>query len=109
MPRDAAVPGELFDSVADNLIPNALNKMRGSGARVEVSLSHADSPRFCVTDTGAPVPSAVARNLFNAPVPSQTGLGIGLYQAAKQALQHGYRLHLASNEPGQVRFELARA
>ena len=107
---DASVPGELFDSVADNLIQNALNKSRGGNAsRVEVSFSCADSPRLGVTDAGTPVPPAVARNLFDAPVPSKTGLGIGLYQAARQAAKHGYKLALAVNEPGQVRFELALA
>lgn len=107
---DHQVPGELFDSVADNLIQNALNKIRGGNAtRVEVSFSCAESPCLRVTDAGAPVPAAVARNLFDAPVPSKTGLGIGLYQAAKQAAQHGYKLALAVNEPGEVRFELAPA
>ena len=107
---EASVPGELFDSVADNLIQNALNKSRGSNsARVEVTFSCAEYPRLGVTDAGTPVPSAVARNLFDAPVPSKTGLGIGLYQAAKQAARHGYKLALAVNEPGQVRFELAPA
>jgi signal transduction histidine kinase len=104
----ATVPAELFDSVADNLIQNALNKARGDpGFRVEVSFTCTDEPRLRVTDRGGPVPAAVARKLFDGPVPSQTGLGIGLYQAAKHAAQHGYRLALASNEPGQVRFELA--
>ena len=107
---EASVPGELFDSVADNLIQNALNKgLGGNSARVEVRFSCAESPRLGVTDAGTPVPSAVARNLFDAPVPSKTGLGIGLYQAARQAANHGYKLALAVNEPGQVRFELAPA
>jgi len=106
----ARVPAELFDSVAENLIQNALSKGHGiDGFRVEVSLAGADVPRLVVTDGGVPVPTAVARRLFEAPVPSQTGLGIGLYQAAKQAAQHGYRLALAVNEPGRVRFELAQA
>jgi len=107
---EASVPGELFDSVADNLIQNALNKSRGGNAgRVEVSFSCAQAPLLGVTDAGTPVPPAVARNLFDAPVPSRTGLGIGLYQAARQAAKHGYKLALAVNEPGQVRFELAPA
>ena len=42
-------------------------------------------------------------------MPSQTGLGIGLYQAALQAQKLGYELRLAVNEPGRVCFELARA
>jgi signal transduction histidine kinase len=105
----AALPGELFDSVADNLIQNALSKGRGeAGFRVEVHFACAQTPCLRVTDVGVPVPAAVARRLFDGPVPSQTGLGIGLYQAAKQAAQHGYRLALACNEPGQVRFELGQ-
>jgi hypothetical protein len=41
-------------------------------------------------------------------VPSHTGLGVGLYHAAKQADQLGYRLTLAANEPGSVCFVLSR-
>jgi len=41
-------------------------------------------------------------------VPSQYGLGVGLFQAAKQAGQLGYRLTLTSNDNGKVCFELAR-
>jgi signal transduction histidine kinase len=105
----AKVPGELFDSVADNLVQNALHKGRGEkDFRVEVYFACADTPCLRVTDVGVPVPPPVAQRLFDAPVPSQTGLGIGLYQAAKQAAQHGYRLALASNEPGMLRFELGR-
>jgi hypothetical protein len=33
-------------------------------------------------------------------------LGIGLYQAARQAEQLGYQLHVAYNEQGRVCFEL---
>ena len=106
----AVLPAELFDSVADNLIQNALSKGRGDpGFRVEVSFSCTDRPCLRVTDVGGPVPATVVRRLFDGPVPSKTGLGIGLYHAAKQAAQHGYRLALASNEPGRVRFELAQA
>lgn len=105
---DATVPGELFDSVAENLIQNALNKGHGAaGFRVEVHFSCAEKPSLRVTDVGEPVPAAVARRLFDGPVPSQMGLGIGLYQAARQAAQHGYRLALANNEAGAVRFELS--
>lgn len=106
---EAEVPAELFDSVAENLLQNALAKGRtGQGVRVEVTFSCNDRPRLTVSDSGAPVTSSVARKLFEAPVPSQTGLGIGLYQAARQAARLGYRLALAVNQPGDVRFELAR-
>jgi len=46
--------------------------------------------------------------LFHNPVQSHTGLGIGLFQAAKQAAQAGYCLALAANEPGMVCFVLTR-
>src|SRR5690606_26432134 len=75
----AKVPGELFDSVADNLVQNALNKgRREKDFRVEVYFVCADTPCLRVTDVGVPVPPPVAQRLFDAPVPSQTGLGIGL-------------------------------
>ena len=52
---------------------------------------------------------AVASRLFSAPLPSQHGLGIGLYQAAQQAEQLGYKLTLVNNSDGRVCFELTRA
>jgi signal transduction histidine kinase len=106
----ASLPADLFDSVADNLIQNALAKSIGR-ARVEVTVELAWSDgnvRLRVGDTGAAVPDSVARQLFGAPVPSQTGLGIGLYQAARQATTHGFVLTLLQNEQGGVVFELAR-
>jgi hypothetical protein len=39
-------------------------------------------------------------------VPSRSGHGIGLYQAAKRAEMMGYSLALTHNRPGQVCFEL---
>ena len=54
------------------------------------------------------MPKLVATRLFSVPVPSRTGLGIGLYQAAQQAAQAGYSLTLVSNEAGNVCFELRK-
>jgi len=102
------VPGELFDSVAENLLQNAIAKAHQQPSlHITVSF-HAAAGKLRVCDTGAALPRAVATRLFVAPVPSQTGLGIGLYQAAKQAAQLGYRLALADNADGRVRFELTR-
>jgi hypothetical protein len=42
-------------------------------------------------------------------VRSSTGLGIGLYQAARLAERSGYALKLAENRDGAVCFSLARA
>jgi len=104
------VPVDLFDSVADNLVQNALNKGRvETGLRIEVAFSCASDPRLVVSDSGSPVPRHVVQQLFDGPVPSQMGLGIGLYQAAKQAAQAGYRLQLESNDPGAVKFALGKA
>jgi signal transduction histidine kinase len=102
--RHRSVPLALFNSVADNLIRNALAKQRGEpGIRVRVSLEE-DAVRVC--DTGSAVPAHIARDLTRAPVASAAGLGIGLYQAARQAEASGYRLVLEKNENGAVCFAL---
>lgn len=104
------IPAELFDSVADNLIENALAKQsEGRPVNVELRFSSAGGGALSVCDSGAPVAQAVAARLFGAAVPSQTGLGIGLYHAAKHAERLDYRLELSENEPGRVRFTLSRA
>jgi len=104
------LPGELFDSVAENLLQNALAKaQQHPGLRISVSFQPDAGGRFTICDTGRAVPRGVATRLFATPVPSQTGLGIGLYQAAKQAEQLGYQLTLASNTDGRVCFKLGRA
>ena len=71
----------------------------GGGAAVEL--------RVC--DTGQAVPADLVKSLLRAPVPSDNGLGIGLYQAARQAEAAGYVLRLESNRDGDVCFCLRRA
>jgi len=46
---------------------------------------------------------------MRAPLPSSGGLGIGLYQAARQAEAAGYRLLLEANRDGEVCFALRPA
>ena len=100
------IPPELFDCVADNLIENASNKrLREPGIRITVSLD-ADTQTFSVTDNGSAIPPPQAHSLLHTVVPSEDGLGVGLYQAARWAQQQGWQLHLAANQPGEVRFEL---
>ena len=77
--------------------------------RINVSFQPAVGGSLTICDTGNAIQNAVATRLFAAPVPSQTGLGIGLYQASKQAQQLGYKLTLVSNSDGRVCFELARS
>jgi hypothetical protein len=105
------VPRALFDSVADNLLQNALAKRSAEPAvRVSAELSAAGAaPRLRVCDTGRAVPPEIAGALLRAPVRSNNGLGIGLFQAARQAQASGYELVLEANRDGMVCFVLRRA
>lgn len=96
------LPGALFDCVADNLIRNALEKP-GSPA-ILVTLGEG----FClsVEDCGEPIEPVRAARLFLQPLASDTGLGIGLYQAGRLAESAGYSLQLAENRVACVRFVL---
>jgi signal transduction histidine kinase len=110
-PPGVRVPRSLFDSVSDNLIRNALAKRADDAAvRVRVALECPDGVvRLRVCDSGHAVAPAIAADLLRAPVSSRGGLGIGLYQAARQAEAAGYRLALESNRDGQVCFALTPA
>jgi hypothetical protein len=108
---DLPIAQSLFDSVADNFLQNALQK-RASGPPIDirVELTCLDGRiEFSVSDTGAPMEAEGAGRLFDWPLPSRSGLGIGLYQAARQADALGYRLRLAENREGCVRFVLLNA
>jgi signal transduction histidine kinase len=106
-PAGVRLPRSLFDSVADNLIRNALAKRAGDeGLRVRVALECAERIALRVCDSGAAVPAEIAASVLRAPVNSRGGLGIGLYQAARQAEASGYRLVLESNRDGEVCFVL---
>jgi signal transduction histidine kinase len=105
---DLPIAQSLFDSVADNFLQNALQK-RASGPPIEIRVSVASREgriEFAVADSGAAMAADAAARLFEWPLPSHHGLGIGLYQAARQADAMGYRLRLADNREGRVRFVL---
>jgi len=102
------VPRGLFGSVADNLLQNALAKRAADATvGVRVTLDCRDGVQLQVCDTGHAVPSELAASLLRAPVRSASGLGIGLYQAARQAEASGYALGLTENRDGQVCFALS--
>jgi signal transduction histidine kinase len=105
----AWLPHELFDSVADNLMQNALRK-RQQAPEMHIRVDLLTSPRISLTvcDTGGMASVEVTEKLFRAPVSTHDGLGIGLYQAAKQATELGYRLGLRENREGYVCFELTQ-
>ncbi|MBL8527780.1 MAG: HAMP domain-containing histidine kinase [Burkholderiales bacterium] len=106
---EGALPGDLFNSVAENLIENALNKAKNEpGLRISARLvSKGKTHSLRVWDDGSAIRPSVAETLFSGAVNSQTGLGIGLYQASQQAERLGYRLAIAGNARGNVCFELA--
>ncbi|OYW38441.1 MAG: ATP-binding protein [Hydrogenophilales bacterium 12-61-10] len=102
---DTPLPQDLFDSVVDNLLTNALRKRQSeTGVAIEARLELHPLVRLTVTDSGTAAPEHVARNLFLSPVASDFGLGVGLYQAERQAARVGYRLELADNQAGRVSF-----
>jgi hypothetical protein len=103
---DEKIPAALFDCVADNLIDNAYNKRQQQpGLHIRASLSsHPFS--FNVFDNGTALHEAVARQVLHTIVPSESGLGIGLYQAARWAAQLNYQMTLSENIHGAVNFKL---
>lgn len=108
-PMGQQINPELFDSIADNLLQNALRKRSAQtpvNVRIELLATQGGGLRVC--DDGEAVAAELAEQLFERPVASQSGLGIGLYQASAQARQHGYRLRLAENQAGAVCFEMIR-
>lgn len=104
------VPEELFNGVLDNLLDNAKKKHKREPRLTIVIhlISTLNGLELTVTDTGSPVPQDLIRTLLVSPVRSRSGFGIGLYQAAKQAQAHGFRLELQRNEVGNVRFSLRK-
>ena len=103
-PAGLALPQSLFDSVAENLLQNALAKrQRESGLSIDVSFGE---DGLSVSDNGSAISSEVADGLLSEPVTSNDGLGIGLYHAARQADALGCRLVLVENKPGRVLFRL---
>ena len=101
----AVVPGSLFDSVAENLLQNALAKrQRHPGLAIAVTFGVTG---FEVCDDGDPLAETLAGRIFLEPVGSEDGLGIGLYHAAQQAKALGYQLLLSGNVLGRVSFRLS--
>lgn len=102
---DSTLPGALYDSVAENLLQNALAK-RQRQPELAINVSFADGC-LTVADDGSAIPPELAAILLREPVSSEDGLGVGLYHAARQADGVGYALMLAENRPGRVAFSLA--
>ncbi len=106
-----SIPRAMAESVADNLLQNALAKRKADpSVQVRAELQCAGGLQFRVCDSGKAVPAEIERGLFQAPLRSTTdGLGIGLYQSSRQAQANGYSLALERNRDGDVCFLLASA
>jgi signal transduction histidine kinase len=103
--NNAPLPLDLFDSVAENLINNALKKSESTQVDLRL-LSSNDIIVLSICDDGDPIESEIESSLFAQPVSSGSGMGIGLYQAAIMAHAFQYELELSQNEKGRVCFNL---
>ncbi len=103
--QDHQIPSDLFDSVINNLLVNALNKPEVTEIVINL-ISNKEMIIVTVCDNGDLVDSELESQLFNKPVSSGQGMGIGLYQSAFMARTFNYDLELASNQQGKVCFSL---
>ena len=105
---EGTLPVEVFSGVADNLIRNASEKhLRKPALNLAIHLAAMPAGyELVVADDGEAMDDRLAAALFLGPVSSESGYGIGLYQAARQAQAAGYRLELAENRSGAVSFRL---
>lgn len=100
-----SVPVHAFDSLCDNLLQNALDKRnREPGIEIELKLFWRNGICLEISDSGSAIRDEIAGALLSSPVPSDNGLGVGLYQAHQLAQQQGYRLEIQENRSGSVRF-----
>lgn len=105
---DPFIPLELFDSVIENLLENIRTK-RQTEPEINATVtlfSAQNSINLTVCDNGSQIPDELEHSICKEPVKSDTGLGVGLFQIAKQATSNNYILSLTSNQNGRVCFEL---
>ena len=103
--KDHAIPPDLFDSVINNLLSNALNKPSTQQVIIDV-LSNNEMIIVTICDDGKKMSEELENELFNKPVSSGQGMGIGLYQSAFMARTFNYELEIANNSEGKVCFSL---
>jgi signal transduction histidine kinase len=103
------IPEALYTRAIENLIANALDKRATSRQlTIRVNLKFVAGAAYIdVCDDGQVLAHELVRDLFHGPVPSENGLGIGLYQVARVLEPAGLALNLTTNEPGRVCFRLA--
>ncbi len=105
------IPAVLFDTVLENCLENARQKkQREPEIQINVDYHSGPEPTLAITDTGSAITASAKADLFRVPIVDSAsgGLGIGLFQAAKQAEQEGCVLRVAGNVTGMVCFVLER-
>ncbi len=107
--NDTDIPLEVFDSVTENLLENARSKrIKETGLQISVSLTNNQhNIHLTVCDSGSTIEKDIVDRLFNEPLDSEDGFGIGLYQASQQARRQGLVLKLEHNERQRVCFSLS--
>jgi len=93
----------------ENLIENSIHKRQVDPDIVITVTLKTDTETIVlnVTDTGHIINEDIAKLIFKEHVPSDSGHGIGLYQASRQAESLNYALRLKENCDGNVSFELS--
>jgi signal transduction histidine kinase len=102
---DHSIPTDMFDSVVNNLLNNALKKAEVDKIVIDV-IANRDMIMVTVCDNGLPIDPELENRLFIKPVSSGDGMGIGLYQSAIMARSFNYELDLANNRNARVCFSL---
>lgn len=106
---DPEIAVDVFDSVVENLLENARSKrIMQPDIDITVQLqSKEKSLQLSVSDTGSAIDESIATAMFNGPLDSEDGFGIGLYQSYQQAKNISMKLELEENTEGLVSFLLA--
>ncbi len=102
-----ADPSQLYQALLD-LVVNALDASPDGGSVTLGATRAPDRLLLFVENQGEPIPSETTARLFEpffTTKPRGTGLGLAIARSIARA--HGGDVTLGSNEPGQIRFELA--
>lgn len=105
-----SVPCGVLEGFSENCIQNALEKRaQYPSLAIRVRLFPIVG-RLAVEieDDGPAIDAERAAALMHQPVASHSGLGVGLFQVAREAAEQGWHVGLAENRNGCVRFRLER-
>ena len=114
LPRMVAIGDhDQLETVAVNLISNALKYSMGQGAIGVAVESHGNTAQLTVSDYGIGVPTAELSAIFdgfargsNLEGRDPGGLGLGLYVSAMIVKQHGGRIWVESDEIAGTQFHV---